>query len=65
MTALLGDVGLWVALFGALTLVASGIPLSGGTMPVGWYRTGSRTMLAGSVLSMAALQFGLLSNDFS
>ncbi len=65
MTALLGDVGLLAAMFGALTLVAAGVPLSGGMVPVGWYRTGARMMLAGSILSMAALQLGLLSNDFS
>lgn len=65
MTALLGDIGLFVALSGAITLVAAGFVLAGGTVATGWYRLGTRLMVTGSAVSMLALEVGLLSDDFS
>ncbi len=65
MNAFLGEIGLLAAVAGALTLIAAGFRLSQGDIATGWYRLGTRLLLGGSVVAMAALEVALLFDDFS
>lgn len=64
MLALLGTVGLLVALLGALTLVWRGISSAKSGVPLN-LRGPALLMLAGSVAAMTSMELALLTDDFS
>ncbi|MBW3666186.1 MAG: cytochrome c biogenesis protein CcsA [Actinobacteria bacterium] len=64
MLSLLGTLGLAAALLGSLLLAGRGWRASRGAQAYG-LEPAARLMLGGAVISMAALQLALLSNDFS
>ena len=63
MLAFLGSAGVLAALIGSLLLVLRGIRIARGD--TGDLRTPSKLVLAGALVSMAAMQIALLTDDFS